>query len=156
VADIFISYSQEDREQARLLAAFLEAEGYSVWWDTSLLGGENFRKVIMTELGRAAAVIAIWTEKSVHSDWVASEAGRAHADRKLIPVKARAVSYRDVPPPFDNMHIENVDDREKILAAVVAQLAKPEAQRHGCSAPQRSRAMNSCRGSASRAQRSRS
>jgi len=128
VADIFISYSKQDQEQARLLAAFLEAEGYSVWWDESLLGGENFRKLIMTELGRARAAIVIWTESSIHSDWVMSEAGRAHADRKLIPVKARGLSYKDVPPPFDNMHIENADDRDKILAAITAQLAKPEAQ----------------------------
>jgi len=128
VADIFISYSQQDREEARLLAAFLEAEGYSVWWDTSLLSGENFRKAIMTELGRARAAIVLWTESSVHSDWVQSEAGRAHADRKLIPVKAKSVSYKDIPPPFDNMHIENVADREKILGAITAQLAKPQEQ----------------------------
>jgi len=128
VADIFISYSQQDRDEARLIAAFLEAEGYSVWWDTSLLSGENFRKAIMTELGRSRAAIVLWTESSVHSDWVQSEAGRAHADRKLIPVKARSVSYKDIPPPFDNMHIENAADREKILAAITAQLAKPQEQ----------------------------
>jgi hypothetical protein len=126
VADIFISYSKQDQEQARLLAAVLEAEGYSVWWDASLLSGDNYRKVIMTELGRARATIVIWTENSIHSDWVQSEAGRAHADRRLIPVKAKGLSYKDIPPPFDNMHIENLDDREKILAAVVALLAKPE------------------------------
>jgi TIR domain len=128
VADIFISYSQQDRDQARLIAAFLEAEGYSVWWDMSLLSGENFRKTIMTELGRARATIVLWTESSVHSDWVQSEAGRAHADRKLIPVKVRNVSYTDIPPPFDNMHIENAADREKILAAITALLAKPQEQ----------------------------
>jgi hypothetical protein len=128
MADIFISYSQQDREKVRLIAAFLEAEGYSVWWDTSLLSGENFRKVIMTELGRARAAIVLWTESSVLSDWVQSEAGRAHADRKLIPVKPKGLSYKDIPPPFDNMHIENADDREKILAAITAQLAKPQEQ----------------------------
>src|SRR5262249_19293362 len=128
VADIFISYSQQDRDEARLIAAFLEAEGYSVWWDTSLLSGENFRKAIMTELGRARARIVLWTESSVHSDWVQSEAGRAHADRKLIPLKARSISYKDIPPPFDTMHTENAADREKILAAITAQLAKPDAQ----------------------------
>lgn len=128
MADIFISYSKQDQDDARLLAAFLEAEGYSVWWDAGLHSGDSFRKVIMTELGRARAVIAIWTENSIHSDWVASEAGRAHADRKLIPVKARGVSYRDIPPPFDTMHIENLDSRDKIVGAVVAQLARPEAQ----------------------------
>jgi len=128
MADIFISYSKEDREQARLLAAFLEAEGYSVWWDASLLSGENFRKLIMTELGRSRATIVIWTERSIHSDWVQSEAGRAHADRKLIPIKSKSLSYKDIPPPFDNMHIESADDREKILAAITAQLAKPDVQ----------------------------
>ncbi len=128
MADIFISYSKTDHEEARLLAAYLEAEGYSVWWDTSLKSGEQFRKVIMSELGRARAAIVIWTENSIESDWVQSEAGRAHADRKLIPVKSKSLQYKDVPPPFDNMHIENVSQRENILGAVVAQLAKPESQ----------------------------
>ena len=128
MADIFISYSKQDQDEAHLLATFLEAEGYSVWWDTSLLSGESFRKVIMTELGRARAVIVIWTEHSIHSDWVQSEAGRAHADRKLIPVKAKGLAYKDIPPPFDNMHIENLNERDKILGAVVAQLAKPEVE----------------------------
>jgi hypothetical protein len=128
VADIFISYSKKDHEEARLLAAYLEAKGFSVWWDTSLKSGEQFRKVIMTELGRARAAIVIWTEYSIDSDWVQSEAGRAHADRKLIPVKAKSLQYKDIPPPFDNMHIENVSQRENILGAIVAQLAKPESQ----------------------------
>ena len=96
--------------------------------DTSLKSGEQFRKVIMTELGRARAVIAIWTENSIESDWVQSEAGRAHAERKLIPVKSKALQYKDIPPPFDNMHTENVDRRENILGAVVAHLAKPKSQ----------------------------
>jgi hypothetical protein len=126
MADIFISYSKEDQDQARLLAAFLEAAGYSVWWDSDLVSGEQFRKVIMTELGRSRAAIVIWSEHSVQSDWVQSEAGRAHADRKLVPVKAKGLSYRDIPPPFDNMHVENVEEREKILAALVALLARPE------------------------------
>lgn len=128
MADIFISYSKKDHEEARLLAAYIEAQGYSVWWDTSLKSGEQFRKVIMTELGRARAAIVIWTENSIESDWVQSEAGRAHADRKLIPVKSKSLQYKDIPPPFDNMHIENIGQRENILGAIVAQLAKPESQ----------------------------
>ena len=97
MADIFISYSKKDHEEARLLAAYLEAEGFSVWWDTSLKSGEQFRKVIMTELGRARAAIVIWTENSIESDWVQSEAGRAHADRKLIPVKSKSLQYKGYP-----------------------------------------------------------
>jgi TIR domain-containing protein len=128
MADIFISYSKADHEQVRLLAAFLEAEGYSVWWDASLLSGENYRNVIMTELARARVALVVWTANSVHSDWVQSEAGRAQADHKLIPIKARGLEYKQIPPPFDVMHTENIDARDKILAAVVTQLAKPQTQ----------------------------
>ena len=126
MADIFISYSKQDQQEAWLLAGFLEAEGYSVWWDRSFLDGENFRNVIITELGRARAALVVWSENSVRSDEVQSEAGRAHAEHKLIPVKARDLARKDIPPPFDSMEIESLDDQEKILAAVVAQLAKPE------------------------------
>jgi TIR domain-containing protein len=53
VADIFISYSKKDEAEARLLAAFLEAEGLSVWWDQTLLGGEKYRATITAELDKA-------------------------------------------------------------------------------------------------------
>src|SRR5215472_14953545 len=125
MADVFISYAKSDRPLALKLAAMLEAEGWKVWWDTSLTIGDDFRNEIMTELGRARAVIVIWTDASIKSDWVRSEAGRAQADRKLIPVKLEHLTYKDLPPPFDVLHTENVSKNDKIRAAVVAQLAKP-------------------------------
>jgi hypothetical protein len=125
MADVFISYAKADRPLALKLAAMLEAEGWKVWWDTSLIPGDDFRNEIMTELGRARAVIVIWTDASIKSDWVRSEAGRAQADRKLIPVKLPNLSYKDLPPPFDVLHTENIGEEDKIKAAVVAQLAKP-------------------------------
>ena len=35
----------------------------------------------MEERDKARAAIVIWTENNITSDWVMSEAGRAHADR---------------------------------------------------------------------------
>jgi len=125
MADIFVSYAKTDRQLASKLVAMLEAEGWKVWWDTSLAIGDDFRNEIMTELGRARAVIVIWTDASIKSDWVRSEAGRAQAGRKLIPVKLAHLDYKDLPPPFDVLHTENVGQEDKIKAAVVAQLAKP-------------------------------
>src|SRR5262245_25442669 len=125
MADIFISYAKTDRPLASKLAAMLEAEGWKTWWDTTLVPGDDFRNEIMTQLGRARAVIVIWTDTSIKSDWVRSEAGRAQADRKLIPVKLPHLVYEDLPPPFDVLHTENVGEENKIKAAVVAQLAKP-------------------------------
>jgi TIR domain len=125
MADVFISYAKPDRPLALKLAAMLEAEGWTTWWDTSLTIGDDFRNEIMTELGRARAVIVIWTDTSIKSDWVRSEAGRAQADRKLIPVKLAHLTYKDLPPPFDVLHTEDIGQEDKIRAAVVAQLAKP-------------------------------
>jgi hypothetical protein len=103
----------------------LEAEGWKVWWDTSLAIGDDFRNKIMAELGRARAVIVLWTDASIKSDWVRSEAGRAQADRKLIPVKLEHLTYKDLPAPFDVLHTENVSEADKVRAAIVAQLARP-------------------------------
>jgi hypothetical protein len=47
---------------------------------------------------------------------------------KLIPVKVEHLTYKDLPPPFDVLHTEDVGQDNKIGAAVVAQLAKPEVE----------------------------
>ena len=124
MADIFISYSKRDADQARLIAAFFEAQGYSVWYDVSLVAGDQFRKTIMKELAAAKAVIVLWTENSVNSDWVQAEAAAAHSDRKLVPLKALLLSYDQIPPPFNNLHTTNYDNHEAVLTAVKMQLAK--------------------------------
>ena len=129
MADIFINYSKADHPLALKLSAFLEAEGWSVWWDKSLGAADLYRDEIMKQLAAAArAVITIWTPNSIKSDWVRAEAGAAKKDGKLIPVKTSDVAYGDIPLPFGKMHTENVGSTELIRAAVVAQLAKPQVE----------------------------
>jgi hypothetical protein len=125
MSDIFISYSKADHALAAKLSAFLEAEGWSVWWDKSLGAADLYRDEIMKQLAAARAVISIWTPNSIKSDWVRAEAGHAKKDGKLIPVKTPDVAYTDIPLPFGEMHTENLQSSELIRAAVVAQLAKP-------------------------------
>jgi hypothetical protein len=128
MADIFVSYAKTDRPLALKLVAMLEAEGWSVWWDTSLGAADLYRDEIMKQLVSARAVIAIWTPNSIKSDWVRAEAGTAKKDGKLIPVKTADVAYADIPLPFGEMHTENLEASQLIRAAVVAQLAKPEVE----------------------------
>ena len=50
MADIFISYSKSSWVQTEQLAKELQAQGLTVWWDTSLVPGDRFRNVILSEL----------------------------------------------------------------------------------------------------------
>jgi len=65
--------------------SFSRAEGWSVWWDKSLGAADLYQDEIMKQLVSARAVITIWTENSIKSDWVRAEAGAAKKDGKLIP-----------------------------------------------------------------------
>jgi TIR domain len=125
MADIFISYSKSDHALALKLSTYLESEGWTVWWDKSLGAADLYRDEIMKQLVAARAVITIWTQNSIKSDWVRAEAGRAKADGKLIPVKKPELTYADIPLPFGEMHTENISSTDLIRAAIVAQLAKP-------------------------------
>jgi hypothetical protein len=125
MADIFISYGTADRAQVAKLAAYLETEGWSVWWDRSLTAGDDYRDEIMKHLALARAVIVVWSKTSAASSWVRSEAGRAQTAGKYIPVKVADLTYADIPPPFDVFHTEDISALSQIRGAVVAQLTKP-------------------------------
>src|SRR5262249_54828279 len=118
MADIFISYSKGSAAQTEQLAKELEAKGFSVWFDTSLVPGDSFRDVIMSELAQARAAIVIWDAASVKSEWVCSEASRARARGVLVPVRAEGVRSHDIPPPFDSLHTELLSNRAAIEAAL--------------------------------------
>jgi hypothetical protein len=80
MADIFISYANEDRETVARLARFLESVGWSVWWDRRIPAGRTWRSVLQEALRDMRCMIALWSRDSVESSWVAEEAEEA---RKL-------------------------------------------------------------------------
>jgi len=118
MADVFISYSKGEPVPTKWLAAALEARGYTVWWDTNVLTGENFREKILRELANAKTVIVIWSKTSVNSEWVISEAELAKRSRKLVPVRTREIEHSDIPPPFGLLHTDLYDDLERIIRAL--------------------------------------
>ena len=110
MADVFISYASADRGLAQQLADKLVAQGYSVWWDTSLVPGSSFRPAIVTELKAAKRVLVIWSPNSVKSEWVISEADRAAKASKLIGVRVPGLDIHSIPPPFDQKHTMLIDE----------------------------------------------
>jgi hypothetical protein len=87
MSDIFISYSKADHALALKLSAFLEAEGWKVWWDKSLGAADLYRDEIMKQLAAARAVITIWTENSIKSDWVRARSRKSQGERKTHSCK---------------------------------------------------------------------
>jgi hypothetical protein len=86
MADIFISYSSEDKTRVKGIAEALEHKGWSVWWDRQIPVGQRFDTVIEQELNKARCVIVIWTQRSVNSEWVKNEASDAAQRNILAPV----------------------------------------------------------------------
>jgi len=67
MASVFLSYSRDDVERIRALAAALEDAGHNVWWDRRIAGGEEFSGIIEQALESAEAVVVAWTAASVKS-----------------------------------------------------------------------------------------
>jgi hypothetical protein len=124
LADIFISYASKNRTKAAEIAALLASKGFSIWWDQNLTGGDRFRRSISKELYNSRIVIVIWTKDSISSDWVVSEASRAHEVGALLPLRDPDLPRRDVPPPFDNLHMDSADDHQRIVQAVESMIAR--------------------------------
>jgi TIR domain/Sel1 repeat len=86
LADIFISYSSPDRAKARALAEAIQQKGWSVWWDRKIPFGKSFDQVIEQELEAARCVVVVWTNASIASDWVKTEAAEGARRHVLLPV----------------------------------------------------------------------
>ena len=106
MTDIFVSYRRPDIERVRQLVEALEGEGFSVWWDQELAGGENWRRRIEEALGKAKVVVAVWSEEAVGQSggFVRDEATRALAENRLVPCRIDPVE-----PPLGFGEIQAID-----------------------------------------------
>ena len=105
MCDIFISYARSDREKARLLAETLQRDGLSIWWDPEIPPGKSFDQVIEDAIDRANCVIVLWSESSVRSDWVKTEAAEGKRRNILIPIMLNEVK---IPLEFRRIQTANL------------------------------------------------
>ncbi len=97
MSDVFVSYKAEDRPKAAPLVQALEADGLTVWWDTQIAAGSEWRQDIQEELDLARCVIVLWSARSVGPEgrFVRDEANRAQRRGTYLPVL-----IDDVEPPL--------------------------------------------------------
>ena len=86
MANIFLSYVHEDEPRARAIAALLEREGHTLWWDRHIRGGTQYASEIEAALAAAERVVVLWSRQSILSAWVRDEAAVGRDTDRLVPV----------------------------------------------------------------------
>ena len=89
MTDLFLSYKAEDRSRIAPLVQALETDGFSIWWDAHIGGGDEWRDTILRHLEAARAVIVVWSRRSVgpNGQFVRDEASRALKRGVYVPVR---------------------------------------------------------------------
>lgn len=104
MTDIFLSYTERDRDTARRIAEALGSAGWSVWWDRRIPAGETWRSVLEHALEDMRCMVVLWSAKSIESEWVYEEASEGRRQGKLVPVMIEAVR-----PPAGFREIQAAD-----------------------------------------------
>ena len=120
--NVFVSYSRDDRPAALPIIAALEAEGFQVWWDGLLEGGDAFAHATETALETADAVVVLWSAISIQSHWVRDEATRGRDRGCMVPATLDGTM-----PPLGFRQIQVIDlaaSKGDAVGAKFAVLAK--------------------------------
>lgn len=104
MSDIFLSYAGEDRERIQPLVHALQKTGWSIFWDRTIPTGKTWREVVATEIEKCRAMVVVWSQTSIDSDWVQDEAAEGRRRHVLFPVR-----IDDVTPPFGFRAIQAAD-----------------------------------------------
>ena len=104
MADIFLSYAEEDRAAARRIVGVLESQGWSVWWDRRIPTGKTWRSAIEDGIRDMRCMVVLWSSHSIGSEWVNEEAEEGRAAAKLMPVLIERVK-----PPLGLRGIQATD-----------------------------------------------
>jgi hypothetical protein len=117
MADIFISYSKQDRVLALKLSAWLEAQGWTTWQDKSVVA-DDIRDENITELHKARVVIVLWSTASVGSAHILHEAIAARDANKLVHVKVLELARQRIPVSLEGRVVLDADDLPSIGRAI--------------------------------------
>jgi hypothetical protein len=104
MVDVFVSYARKDREFVGGLVEALKSQGWTVWWDPTLIAGQRFDQAIRDALDQAKCVVVIWSPSSIDSQWVQDEAGVGRDRQALVPATIEGVR-----PPLGFRQLQTVD-----------------------------------------------
>ncbi|MGR9106846.1 MAG: toll/interleukin-1 receptor domain-containing protein [Gammaproteobacteria bacterium] len=84
--DVFVAYARKDQSRVEKIVRFLEAKGFSVFWDLDIRAGEDWHAMLLEKLDQARCVLVVWSKISEKSEAVLEEAREANKCKKYFPV----------------------------------------------------------------------
>jgi len=109
--DIFLSYARADSARVVPLVRALEAHGWRTFWDQDIPIGETWLSYIGAALHEAPVVLVVWSQESIKSSFVYSEARHALQRHVLVPVLIDAIE-----PPLGLDSINAADLTKWVVA----------------------------------------
>ena len=113
----------------RPLVDALKRRGWTVWWDREIVPGADFARRIEAAIAAARCVVVVWTETSVNSTWVQSEAHEGLERRNLVPVMLEPVTlplafrHKDAAQLFPWSGDEGHPEFQRLLGGIEATLS---------------------------------
>jgi hypothetical protein len=109
---VFVSYSRKDVDFVAQLTHDLELRQAKVWWDRRLAPGEKFVDMILRQVAEADYILAVHSEHSGSSKWVALEMGAvlAGASNKPGVLQLLRIDVSDLPQWIADRNAVLMDD----------------------------------------------
>jgi hypothetical protein len=94
---IFVSHGSTDAWVASQIASRLRECGAEIFLDNNDLNkGDDFKRIIRTEVAKSDELVALFTPWSVHRNWVWVEIGAAWVNQKRVVVVLYNVTLGDL------------------------------------------------------------
>lgn len=116
---IFVSYSHLDSEKILPVLSALQRDGYRIWYDEGIYGGDNWSKLIGEKLKSCSNFLLFSSENSVKSKEVESEVvGARISKKKMIVVRLDDSNFdfylEMYLQSFQNLNYNDDDFRSKL------------------------------------------
>lgn len=134
MADVFLSYSSQDRAAAAQIQAAFQAAGLSVFWDQETPVGQDWNRWIGQKLANSKVCVVLWSTVSVASRNVVHEATIAAERGVLIPAVISPLKPEQFPMGFYTVQGADLTDYRgqaghpgmaKLIAGVRDALGRP-------------------------------
>lgn len=113
MSHIFISYSRYNLDYVKQLEQRLISEGFDVWRDNHIQGGEKWWEVVKSNIKHCSAMIIVMTPEAAESLWVMRETAIAdYLEKPVFPMLLSGLLSHEAWSIYTFTHTLDVTDKK--------------------------------------------